>query len=346
MLRSLVGSEMCIRDRYQRRVRGPPTEVTMAKGKDMSKKAKAASKDKMLVDKTFGMKNKNKSKKVQKYVHSVQCAAENRFVDRKAEKEKTKAQSRKDAKKAHEAEIAALFQVVGEDPSKKKKKKKEEEEAAPPEEESVDDTAAFLEQLGIEIPKPDGRRKLAKARRDANANAKEEERLRRIAEKDGKSIEERLEVVRQSLKLEAPVTKETFAEWKEQRDIRLREEKEAAVKKAKKGTKHGGKSMLTGRQLFEFHEDLFVDDADAGDSEAYTREFEDAEQATAAAQGEDAGAAPEGAAPDGAAAEDAAEPAKNDTAVAPSLEGVDQSVFLAEDLDGLDDLPSSDEDED
>merc|ERR1712166_1314132 len=64
--------------------------VTMGGKKDMSKKNNAAKSEKMVVDKTFGMKNK-----------------------------KDEAKSRKQAKKDHEAEIALLFDVV---PEKKKKR--------------------------------------------------------------------------------------------------------------------------------------------------------------------------------------------------------------------------------
>merc|ERR1712196_81490 len=104
-----------------------------AKGKDMNKKQQDKAKSSMVVDKTFGMKNKNKSKKVQKYIQNVQHAAQNRFTDRKEEKAKKEAQSRKEAKKAHEAEMAALFQVV-EDKKPKKDKFAADVEAAPAEE--------------------------------------------------------------------------------------------------------------------------------------------------------------------------------------------------------------------
>ena len=131
---------------------------------DMNKKQQDRAKSSMVVDKTFGMKNKNKSKKVQKYIANVKNAADNRFTDRKEEKAKKEAMSRKEAKKAHEAEMAALFNAV---PEKPKKKDKFAQDEAAPAEESVDDTAAFLEQMGISVPQADGRRKQARARRDA-----------------------------------------------------------------------------------------------------------------------------------------------------------------------------------
>eukprot|EP00656_Telonema_subtile_P001240 TRINITY_DN10572_c0_g6_i1.p1 TRINITY_DN10572_c0_g6~~TRINITY_DN10572_c0_g6_i1.p1 ORF type:complete len:307 (-),score=120.73 TRINITY_DN10572_c0_g6_i1:103-1023(-) len=305
----------------------------MAKGKDMSKKAKDASKSKMVVDKTFGMKNKNKSKKVQKFVQQVQHAAQEKFTDKKAVKAQNEKMSRKEAKKAHDAEMALLFNVVED---KKPKKGKKEEEAAPAEaEEEEDNTEAWLAEMGIEAPEVDGRRKQARARRSAEANAAEENRQRKIAERDGKSIEEKLEIVRKGLQLDAPVNKDTFVEWKLARDAKRKSDLEAATAKAKKNTKKGGKSQLTGRQLFEFHSDLFVDDAEAQGQDDYAKEFDDAETAKAVIEG--------GAVPEGADAE-AAEVVANVTEAAPAnLEGVDESVFLAEDLDGLDDLPSDDD---
>lgn len=308
----------------------------------MSKGQKTASKEKMVVDKTFGMKNKNKSKKVQKYVQQVHQAAANKFVDKKAEKAKNEVLSRKEAKKQHEAEIAALFNVVEE---KKPKKKKEVEKAAPAEGEDEDNTEAWLAEMGIEAPQVDGRRKAARARRTAEAMAAEEARLQKLADRDGKTVEEKLEVVRKSLQLDVPVNKDTFLEWKAARDIKRAEEREAAVKQAKKGTKKGGKSQLTGRQLFEFHADIFVDDAEAGGAEQYNREFEDAQAALEAVEGGESAPAPAQQAttvPEPAPAE---APVANTTTEAPqsNLEGVDESVFLSEDLDGLDDLPSDDD---
>jgi len=176
------------------------------------------------------------------------------------------------------------------------------------------------------------------------ANAAEDARLQRLADRDGKSVEEKLEMVRAKLALDVPVNKATFDEWKKARDIRRKQDDEQAVVKAKKHTKRGGKSMLSGRQLFEFHEDLFVDDAAAGGKDQYALEFEDAEAASVALEGGDPTTVGDGAAGEGAAGE--APAASNSSAEAPADVAIDESVFLAEDLDGLDDLPSdSDDDE-
>jgi len=315
----------------------------MAKGKDMSKKNKSAASEKMVVDKTFGMKNKNKSKKVQKYIAQVNHAAANKFTDRKEEKKKAEAKSRKQAKKDHDAEIAALFEVVPEKKSKKKNALDDAPAEAEEEEEDLDNVEAFLAKMGIEAPKPEGRRKLARQRRDAGANAAEDLRLQRLADRDGKSVEEKLELVRAKLALDVPVNKTTFDEWKKGRDARRKQDDEAAVVKAKKHTKRGGKSMLSGRQLFEFHEDLFVDDAAAGGKDQYALEFEDAEAASVALEGGDPTLVGDGAAGEGAAGE--APAASNSSTEAPAEVAIDESVFLAEDLDGLDDLPSDDDDD-
>ena len=138
------------------------------------------------------------------------------------------------------------------------------------------------------------------------------------------------------------------------------------------------KHMLVG----QFHEDLFVDDAAAGGKDQYALEFEDAEAASVALevsslplvapvshvivapvshvtptfvvhtatvsellllQGGDPTLVGDGAAGEGAAGE--APAASNSSAEAPAEVAIVESVFLAEDLDGLDDLPSDDDDD-
>jgi hypothetical protein len=47
-----------------------------------SKKTVEKEKQKIIEDKTFGLKNKNKSKKVEKYIKSVQSQVANKGVDK------------------------------------------------------------------------------------------------------------------------------------------------------------------------------------------------------------------------------------------------------------------------
>ncbi|CAK0771177.1 hypothetical protein CVIRNUC_003840 [Coccomyxa viridis] len=73
-------------------------------------KAKLANKQKVAEDKTFGLKNKNKSAKVQQYVQTVK-----KNVDDAVNKQKTAASSVKDKKKAEaerQKELAELFAVA------------------------------------------------------------------------------------------------------------------------------------------------------------------------------------------------------------------------------------------
>ncbi|CAL5223025.1 g5480 [Coccomyxa viridis] len=73
-------------------------------------KAKLASKQKVAEDKTFGLKNKNKSAKVQQYVQHVK-----KTVDDAAKKQKSAATEQKDKKKAEldrQKELAELFAVA------------------------------------------------------------------------------------------------------------------------------------------------------------------------------------------------------------------------------------------
>lgn len=50
-----------------------------------SKKTIEKEKARIVEDKTFGLKNKNKSKKVEKFIKSVQSQVANKGVDKKAE---------------------------------------------------------------------------------------------------------------------------------------------------------------------------------------------------------------------------------------------------------------------
>jgi len=101
-------------------------------------------------------------------------------------------------------------------------------------------------------------------------------------EGDGKTLEERLDDMRKGVGPGAMVTAETFREWKRARLEKKQEEEDAADAKLKKSYKKGAKTQMTGRQLFEFDESLFVDDAEAGGADDYKLEFGDLEEMMAA----------------------------------------------------------------
>ncbi|WVZ68286.1 hypothetical protein U9M48_017245 [Paspalum notatum var. saurae] len=70
-------------------------------------KTELAKKQKVVEDKTFGLKNKNKSKNVQKYVQSLHQA-----VQPKPDPTKTAAKKKKEEEKAREKELNDLFKVA------------------------------------------------------------------------------------------------------------------------------------------------------------------------------------------------------------------------------------------
>uniref|UniRef100_A0A1D1YX53 Zinc finger CCCH domain-containing protein 11 n=1 Tax=Anthurium amnicola TaxID=1678845 RepID=A0A1D1YX53_9ARAE len=75
--------------------------------KQQPSKAEIAKKQKVVEDKTFGLKNKNKSKNVQKYVQNLQQA-----VQPKPDASKIAAKKKKEDEKAREKELNDLFKVA------------------------------------------------------------------------------------------------------------------------------------------------------------------------------------------------------------------------------------------
>ncbi|KAL7136570.1 hypothetical protein ABFS83_10G039400 [Erythranthe nasuta] len=74
-------------------------------------KADLAKKQKNVEDKTFGLKNKNKSKNVQKYVQSIKLSAQP-----KPDPSKINAQKKKEEELARERELSELFKVAVKQP--------------------------------------------------------------------------------------------------------------------------------------------------------------------------------------------------------------------------------------
>ncbi|KAG8376506.1 hypothetical protein BUALT_Bualt09G0070500 [Buddleja alternifolia] len=74
-------------------------------------KVDLAKKQKIVEDKTFGLKNKNKSKNVQKYVQSLK-----QNVQPKPDPSKLNAQKKKDEEKAREKELSELFKIAVKQP--------------------------------------------------------------------------------------------------------------------------------------------------------------------------------------------------------------------------------------
>lgn len=211
-----------------------------------SKKETEKHQKKVIEDKTFGLKNKNRSTKVQKQV--AQLTASVKAGNREQQKKQAEMAQKKSAKQAkleYEAEMARLFKVAED-------KRKQEEAAA----------AKAKAEAGEEEDKlgPDG--EYLWRPEDFEEVVADETRL-----------EEQLEAEREALKGRTdltPVTEETFRAWREKK-IREKEEAEKArVRKAKETGKG-----LRGWDLWQENADLFVDDDEAQD--LYEREESDLE---------------------------------------------------------------------
>eukprot|EP00184_Porphyridium_aerugineum_P007765 CAMPEP_0184705926 /NCGR_PEP_ID=MMETSP0313-20130426/35980_1 /TAXON_ID=2792 /ORGANISM="Porphyridium aerugineum, Strain SAG 1380-2" /LENGTH=280 /DNA_ID=CAMNT_0027167405 /DNA_START=88 /DNA_END=930 /DNA_ORIENTATION=+ len=203
--------------------------------KGPNKKDLEKQKQKLVEEKTFGLKNKGKSKKVQQYVQQVNQQADQQVRQKitgtnksraQLEAEAAKHQSKKELLEARLKELEILGQVV--DDSKKPKTKEQ----------------------------------LAKEEEDRKRREEEEER-RRIALLP---VEDQIEIERERIVTKTPVTLELFLAWKKKKaEDRIRknsEFKEKRTRNLSKAEKAKGVGM-TGKDLFAFNAQVFVDDEEA-----------------------------------------------------------------------------------
>lgn len=229
-----------------------------------SKKNQQKKKEKILEDKTFGMKNKNKSKKVQSYINSVTNNVMNSGDPKQRKLEELRRQAKANAKarkKAAEEERNALF---GEALMAVQKKKTTNQKDGVVEAKGRD--------AGDDDKKKSGTSRAMKMMYQMDA--------KEVADKMMEdpnyvmTIEDEIEQQRMDMfaKLKAsgkkgtPITEQTFNAWLETK----RKKRAAAAKKlveAEMKKKAGGKglSVLSGRDLYTYNKDLFVDDEGATD---------------------------------------------------------------------------------
>lgn len=205
----------------------------------MSKKAEQKRKEKVIEDRTFGLKNKNRSSKVQAYVQQVSKAVNQANPnDKRAIAEAEERRRAKENKKAMEAEMAMLFRSA--DADSKKKNGAEGEEGEEAFEYNPDDYLFRPEDFeDVEV--------------------------------DGRRLEEKLETEREALEGRTdltPVTEESFQAWKKAKREAAAKEEAERVKKAR-----AGQGKMRGWDLWQMDKDLFVDDDDA--DEFYEREAEE-----------------------------------------------------------------------
>ena len=97
----------------------------------MSKKNKAKKQEQALSDQTFGLKNKNKSAKVQQFVSLMTQSSKNNLIDKNAAKMKEQKDNAKLAKKMEEETLRELMNegIVGQFGKNKKELQKKAAEA-------------------------------------------------------------------------------------------------------------------------------------------------------------------------------------------------------------------------
>lgn len=197
--------------------------------KGPSKKTEEKKKDKVLKDSTFGMKNKNKSKTVQKQIDGMKSSMFGGMTKekRKEEEEKEKKRLEKLQEKMREKELAVLFKSL--DP-----KKTDEEEEEKPE---------TVEELSEQI--------------DEEIKDESEMTLEEIVEKERAKILEGTKV-----------TLESFIKWKQFKKEQKEKEEERKKKLQEQSFKKHG-TGISGKALFEINANLFIDDEDAADLDEY-----------------------------------------------------------------------------
>jgi hypothetical protein len=250
--------------------------------------------EKVIEDKTFGMKNKNKSAKVQKYIQGLKASATS---EPKVSKERADAELR--AKKDQAEKAALLSSIFGVQPTKKKKKQAEDKGKVDlymdlrAQKTATKDPATgeyiytwtapanqteivckfYLEavqnsQLGWMWQCPNGDQCIYRhclpegyvlATGQGVAVNEEDEDNEPIP------IEEQVELERARLVTEklTPVTEESFLSWlnKKKQEKLEKDKEEAAKNKVKKDLR----IATTGRDLFVMDPSLFVDEEDALD---------------------------------------------------------------------------------
>lgn len=225
-------------------------------GNSQSKKVIQKKKEKIIDDKTFGLKNKNKSKKVQQHIQSVKKNVENSGdpKTRKMEDQRRKAKDHAIArKKAEEEERNALF---GEALLAVRKK-------------TTTNTKTVSEAKGRDHDYEKEKSGTSRAMKMMfKMDAKEMEEALKKDENYVLTLEDEVEQQRQMKLSElkeknmkgTPVTEESFKAWQEKKRQKKKDTAKRIVEAEiiKKGSK--GLSVLSGRDLFEYKKDLFKDE--------------------------------------------------------------------------------------
>lgn len=317
----------------------PPKDQKASK-KEVQKKQKQ-----VIEDKTFGLKNKNKSKIVQKFVAEVAAGAKRAGLSKddfmRKEKEAAARQDKKTDRKDREAEMRLLFApAVSKKEKEAEKQRKLDAEAAKnkePEEEVMSSQEAYNDAKRAED--------LAKAEMV-------------LGEQEDDDIYASIEIERAALRKKGgmtPVTYDSFVAWKERK---AKERQQADIAKTKEMMK-AAKEMKgkSGRDLFNqlaaLGDSLFMDDDEADDDWMVRDQSDDEEEVfdiqvtgtTFALNKADKGKKSAPAPAAGNAQADGEEAAAAEAGAGAPIDklagNVDAALFLDDDVD----LPSDDDDD-
>jgi hypothetical protein len=227
-----------------------------------SKKAVEKAQNKVIEDKTFGLKNKNRSAKVQAFVQNVQknVKQNNNPEAKKKQAELDEKRKAKEEKEKYQQELAKLMRTVKEDKDGVGSESGSDAEEGEENEELVGDDGEYLW-------RPEDFEEVEAAGR----------------------LEERLEEERAALVGRTdltPVTEESFRAWKERKILEAKQRDAERLKKAVQQFQKTGQGV-SGRDLWDHDKSLFVDDDDAAaeyerDEEEEEMDYGDEEGAAAA----------------------------------------------------------------
>lgn len=242
-----------------------------------SKKVDQKKKQKVIEDKTFGLKNKNKSKKVQQHIDAVTRTVMNSGDRRQRQLEEQRKQERaalKAARKAEKDEQDALFGAALLNIQKKTttntKEGKNEAKGRDADAENKKGTSRAMKMMfQMDAQEMEAKLKEDVSRNKARSGCRQKSKTQffcsLLQPNYVPTLEDEIEAERQKKVAElkksgkgTPVTPETFAAWQEKK----RKKREEAAKKlveTEMRKKKGGKGLavLSGRDLFEYKKDLF-----------------------------------------------------------------------------------------
>lgn len=233
-----------------------------------SKKNQKAAVEKKLEDATFGMKNKNKSAKVQNFIQQATKAAKNAPIFADAERNRKLKQDAQKAKLLQEEELRTLFNdAIGNQFGKSKAEKEADASnlgvnVARKEVQEILDTISTDSESEDESDGEDERNMVFVNSGENDETTTAVEAVEVFREKTIEDIiEEQRARLLASNQVGTPVTNESFAKWRAAK-LQKRQEDAVARMKAEQTKKKGGKglSVLSGKELFNYDSSLFRDD--------------------------------------------------------------------------------------